>query len=150
MTAFCWVMISAGPRSRDPIEIEFMETVSKILFVAAGGAFGAAARYLLNISPLANTFERFPFPTFLINVLGSFAIGFLAITLANNVSISEQLRLALIVGFLGAFTTFSAFEFELYGLFKDGFPVIATVYLLRSVMVGFAAVIAGVRLASRM
>ena len=138
-----------GSRGRGSIGTEIMETVSKIMFVAAGGAFGAAARYLLNISPLANTFERFPLPTFTINVVGSFGIGFLAVLFANNAGISEQVRLAVVVGFLGAFTTFSAFEFELYGLFKDGFPLTAVLYLLLSVSVGFVALIAGVRLASQ-
>lgn len=126
-----------------------METFSKILSVAVGGALGAVARYLINISPLANLFERFPFPTFLINVTGSFLIGFLMILSTDKIQASENLRAAMIVGFLGAFTTFSAFEMEIYQLMKGRFFATAFLYLLLSIVVGFIGVLAGVALARR-
>jgi fluoride exporter len=126
-----------------------MEAFSKILSVAVGGAFGAVARYLINISPLANLFERFPFPTFFINITGSFLIGFLLILLTDRVQVSDSLRMAVIVGFLGAFTTFSTFEMEIYGLMKERFFVTAFLYLFLSVTVGFVGVVSGVTLAKR-
>ncbi|NOT49613.1 MAG: fluoride efflux transporter CrcB [Acidobacteria bacterium] len=119
------------------------------MFIAAGGAVGAVARYLINISPLSRVFENFPFPTFLINITGSFLIGFLLILLTDKVEVSENLRMAVIVGFLGAFTTFSTFEMEIYGLLKDRFFVTAFLYLLLSVAVGFIGVAAGVAAAKR-
>jgi crcB protein len=121
-----------------------METVSKILAVAAGGAFGSVARYLINVSPLANVFEKFPFPTFLINVIGSFLIGFFLIVLTDRYETSETLRLSIIVGFLGAFTTFSTFEMETYGLLKEGETITAIAYLLLSVIVGFIGLLGGI------
>ena len=126
-----------------------MQSGMNILSVALGGAFGAVARYLINISPAANLFEKFPFPTFLINISGSFLIGFLMILLADKISVSENLRMAIIVGFLGAFTTFSTFEIEILGLVRERHFTTALVYLVLSVVIGFVGVIAGVETARR-
>ena len=126
-----------------------MQSGMNILSVAIGGAFGAVARYLINISPAANLFEKFPFPTFLINISGSFLIGFLMILLADKISVSENLRMAIIVGFLGAFTTFSTFEIEIFGLVRERYFTTAFIYLVLSVVVGFVGVIAGVETARR-
>ena len=126
-----------------------MQSGMNILSVALGGAFGAVARYLVNISPAANLFEKFPFPTFLINISGSFLIGFLMILLADKISVSENLRMAIIVGFLGAFTTFSTFEIEILGLVRERHFTTALVYLVLSVVIGFVGVIAGVETARR-
>ena len=126
-----------------------MEGVLKILSVAVGGAFGAVARYLINISPVANLFEKFPFPTFLINISGSFLIGFLMILFADKMQVSENVRMAIIVGFLGAFTTFSTFEMEIFGLVRERHFTTAFLYLVLSVVVGFVGVIAGVETAKR-
>ena len=126
-----------------------METFAKILSVAIGGAFGATARYLINISPLANLFEKFPFPTFFINISGSFLIGFLFVLFTSKFALGENLRLAILVGFLGAFTTFSTFEFEIFDLVRERHFATAFLYLSLSVLVGFVGVLAGVWLAKR-
>lgn len=127
-----------------------MQSGMNILSVAIGGAFGAVARYLVNISPAANLFEKFPFPTFLINISGSFLIGFLMILLADKINVSENFRMAIIVGFLGAFTTFSTFEIEIFGLVRERYFTTAFVYLVLSVVIGFVGVIAGVETARRL
>jgi fluoride exporter len=121
-----------------------MEAFTKILSVAAGGAAGAVARYLVNMSPLAGLFQKFPFPTFFINVTGSFLIGLLFVLLNDRFDVGGSLRLALIVGFLGAFTTFSTFEIELYGLVKEGSFMTALAYMFLSVAAGFVGVAAGI------
>jgi CrcB protein len=126
-----------------------MEELGKILSIAIGGAFGAVARYLINISPLSSIFDKFPLPTFVINITGSFLIGFLMILLADKYSSNENLRMAIIVGFLGAFTTFSTFEMEMFGLFKERQVITAFLYLALSVIVGFLGVVAGVSLGRR-
>jgi len=126
-----------------------MENLTKILVVGIGGALGAIARYLINISPLANLFEKFPFPTFFINITGSFLIGFLLILFTDKFAINDNLRLAIIVGFLGAFTTFSTFELEIWELIKENqFPT-AFLYLFLSVVVGLIGILSGVWLAKR-
>lgn len=124
-----------------------MEAFTKISAVAIGGAFGAVARYLVNVSPLATVFQNFPLPTFVINVTGSFLIGFMLILLTDRFEVSEAVRMAVIVGFLGAFTTFSTFEMEIYGLASERDVSTALLYTLLSVIAGFVAVFAGVRLA---
>jgi fluoride exporter len=124
-----------------------LETFTKILFVAVGGAFGAAARYLINVSPLSRVFEHFPLPTLVVNTAGSFLLGFLLILLTDRLAVSDNLRMMVIVGFLGAFTTFSTFEMEIYGLMKERLFSTALLYLMLSVVAGFLGLVAGVSLA---
>ncbi|QYO66917.1 fluoride efflux transporter CrcB [Leptolyngbya sp. 7M] len=121
-----------------------MEAVSKVLAVAAGGAFGSVARYLLNLSPLSSVFDRFPFPTFVINVLGSFLIGLFLILLTDRFEVSDTFRLAVTVGFIGAFTTFSTFEMEIYGLIREGHSLVATGYIIISLATGFLGLLFGI------
>ena len=126
-----------------------METLTRILAIAAGGAAGAVARYLINISPLQHFLKPFPFPTFFINITGSFLIGFLLILLTDRFQINENLRFAVMVGFLGAYTTFSTFEMEIWGLIKENQFLTAFLYLFLSVSVGFIGVTLGVTLAKK-
>jgi CrcB protein len=126
-----------------------MESLTKILSVAVGGAFGATARYLINISPLHNLVAKFPFHTFFINILGSFLIGFCFVLFTDRWAANENLKLALVVGFLGAFTTFATFELEIWSLTKANQYLGAFIYLFLSVLVGFIGILAGIALAKR-
>ncbi len=126
-----------------------MESLTKIFAVAVGGASGAVARYLLSISPLSNLFQSFPFPTFFINVSGSFLIGFLLILFTEKFAVNENLRLAIIVGFLGAYTTFSTFEFETFALVRDKQIATAILYVSTSFALGLIGVLSGVWLAKQ-
>ena len=122
--------------------------ILKVLIVAAGGAAGSAARYLVNVSPLAGI-GRFPSATFTVNVAGSFLIGFLMVLLGERFGIGENAKLMIFVGFLGAFTTFSTFELELWELVLEGRYALAGVYLVASVVSGFIGLIIGVGLGKR-
>jgi CrcB protein len=126
-----------------------MEGFIKILSVGIGGAFGAVARYLLNISPLANVFQKFPFPTFMVNIVGSFLIGFLVILFADKIVINENLRFAILIGFIGSFTTFSTFELEIFDLLHEKFFLNAFIYLFLSILVGFISVSLGIWLGKK-
>lgn len=121
-----------------------MDGLMKIMAIGIGGAFGAIARHLVNLSPLAASFEKFPLPTLVVNVSGSFLIGLMMIILADRVDVDENIRLAVIVGFIGAFTTFSTLEMELYGLMRERLFGPAALYLILSISLGFAALLAGI------
>ncbi|MBL8182079.1 MAG: fluoride efflux transporter CrcB [Blastocatellia bacterium] len=126
-----------------------MDGVTKLFAVAAGGAFGAIARYLINLSPVARVFDSFPLSTFLINISGSLAIGFVMAVTVERFELSETVKLALIVGFLGAFTTFSTYEFEIFSLMRERQFVTAFVYAVFSLVTGLVAVAAGFELGRR-
>ncbi len=114
------------------------------LLVGAGGFVGANARYLVARWVGGAIDARFPLGTFLINVSGSFLLGLLGALLAERfVPHADSLRLALGVGFLGAFTTFSTFEYETHALFEDGVWLTALTNIFLSLFLGLLAVRAG-------
>jgi fluoride exporter len=122
-----------------------MTALMPYLLVGLGGFIGANARYVV-ARLLGALFEtRFPLGTFVINVSGSFLLGVLGTLVAQRVMPnSESMRLALGVGFLGAYTTFSTFEFETHALFDDGSWLTATTNMFASLFVGLLAVRAGI------
>lgn len=115
-----------------------------LLAIAAGGAIGGAARYLLS---QATPDTLFPWSTFVENVVGCFLLGALMIYLLDVWPPTRYLRPFLAVGVLGGFTTFSAYTSETRELVQDGQVPIALTYLFTSVAVGLAAVWSGIRLA---
>ena len=114
-----------------------------IAAIAAGGALGAPARYAIGEALHASP-GTFPWATFLINVTGCLAIGFLAIVLTSRAT-HPLLRPFLVTGFLGAYTTFSTFAVDVDVLGKDGHVAIAAAYVVASISVGLLAVAAGLR-----
>ena len=118
--------------------------LNNILSVAIGGAFGAVARYLFSISPIRNMFGQFPMSTFSVNILGSFLLGIGMIYFTEKSGDNETLKLLLFSGFLGSFTTFSTFQFEIYELLRDGSHFTAFGYAAASLAVGLIGVFLGV------
>jgi CrcB protein len=106
-----------------------------LLFVALGGASGAVSRYLLANWVHGLWEEKLPLGTLLVNVLGSFAIGIVYVLLVERQLIHADWRGVLMVGFLGAFTTFSTFSLETITLFEAGHSVQALVYMFGSAIV---------------
>jgi CrcB protein len=122
-----------------------MAALMPYLLVGVGGFIGANARFVVARLVGALFETRFPLGTFVINVSGSFLLGVLGTLVAQKVMPnSESMRLALGVGFLGAFTTFSTFEFETHALFDDGSWLTATTNIFASLFVGLLAVRAGI------
>jgi len=115
------------------------------LAVAAGGALGAVCRYALSeaVAPLLH--PGFPVGTLAANVAGSFLMGALVEVLALVWSPPEEVRAFLVVGLLGAFTTFSAFSMEAVGLLQHGTVGAALAYIVASVLLSLAAVFGGMR-----
>lgn len=125
-----------------------METLAKFAAVAGGGAVGAIARYSLN-QLLAKMFAPFPFATFFINISGSFLIGFLAIIFTEKLTDSENWRLFLMVGLLGAYTTFSTFELETFELIREKQLLTAFFYVAASFAAGLIGVFSGIWLGKK-
>lgn len=121
-----------------------LETLIKYLAVALGGAVGAVARYYLGNSFLSRVAAPFPTATFVINVTGSFILGFFLTLATERINISPHLRLAIAVGFVGAYTTFSTFEYETAKLMEERGYLLAFLNVTLSFIVGFAAVWSGI------
>lgn len=109
----------------------------RLLFVGAGGFLGAIARYGAGIWVGQHWGRSFPLGTFFVNVSGSFMIGLLMPLMTERLIVSPHLRLMLIVGFLGAYTTFSTFEYETGALLKDGEWLYGSLNIVLSVVLGF-------------
>ena len=114
-----------------------------ILLVALGGAVGSVCRYLL--SWMNSTF--YPWGTFAVNILGSLFIGLL-VGLVNKGSLSPEMKLLLVTGFCGGFTTFSTFANESFGMMKAGDVLLSALYIGASVVVGVLAVWVGLKLSA--
>lgn len=120
--------------------------MDKVLAVGLGGGLGAIARYLLGGWILhKNDNLQFPLGTFIINLLGCLLIGLLAGVVEEKHLFGFDLRLFVITGILGGFTTFSAFGFETIFLIKRGALGLALTYVGLSVAVGLVLVYLGER-----
>ncbi len=103
------------------------------LAIAVGGAFGAIGRYWISSTTYRWLGSDFPFGTLMVNISGSFLMGFLVIVLAEKWTLSEELKLALVVGFLGSYTTFSTFAMDGINALNNGAILKASAYILISV-----------------
>lgn len=123
--------------------------MSKIIVVALGGAIGAVARYWLGGLINSRLTMQFPLGTFVINVTGSFIIGFFLTLVSQRITIHPNWRLLIAIGFVGAYTTFSTFEYETLKLIEEGSVLSAALNVILSFVVGFIAVWLGVTAARR-
>jgi CrcB protein len=114
--------------------------MNKYWLVGIGGFLGAIARFWLGgyISNRMGT--RFPYGTFVINITGSFLIGFVITLMAERTYLNPTLRYLIPIGFIGAYTTFSTFEYEIFRSVQDGDLLIAGLNIGLSVILGFVAV----------
>lgn len=105
------------------------------LSIAIGGALGAVSRYWA-MHYIAQVFPgRFPWGTFAVNALGSLLIGIFYVLVAEKITLTEQWRAIVLVGYLGAFTTFSTFSLDALLLIQDGHIIQATLYVFASVVI---------------
>ncbi|MBT5432620.1 MAG: fluoride efflux transporter CrcB [Rhodospirillaceae bacterium] len=117
-----------------------------MIFVAMGGAVGAVGRYLTVAGVGAVMGHGFPYGTLVVNILGSFILGVLVETMALKFSVSQEVRALLVVGMLGAFTTFSTFSLDVVVQLERGHLIPAAIYIITSVTFSVLALFAGLRL----
>jgi CrcB protein len=117
-----------------------------LLYVALGGALGAVARYGVGGWIQDRAGFGFPWGTLVVNVLGALLIGF-ALRYLEAVRLSPEVRALIIIGGLGAFTTFSTFSYETVALLEDGEWLRAGAYAVGSLALGLVAVYAGLAVA---
>lgn len=114
--------------------------------IALGGSIGAIARYWITtlVNQLSQT--NYPLGTFLVNIAGSLLIGIFYVIFAEKLSLDAQWRSLVIVGFLGAMTTFSTFSLEALLLFEQGLYNTALLYVVSSVLLCVMATYAGMQI----
>lgn len=124
-----------------------MRSLNDVLIIAIGAIFGANSRWLISrwaakfISPV------FPYGTLFINVTGSFIVGFFMIWSTQRVLLDPRWRLLIVVGFCGAFTTFSSFAFETMAYFEQGQWMMMAVNFVSNNLLCLVAALAGMALA---
>ena len=122
---------------------EGLALVSSFIWVALGGAVGSVARFGVNLTAPRLLGADFPWATLIVNILGSLMMGFLAAFLAEKYADQADLRLFLLTGVLGGFTTFSAFSLDVFNLVQRGESSTAMIYASASVVLSIVAVFAG-------
>ena len=115
----------------------------KIALIALFGSAGVVSRYFVGEVLSKSFMPALPLGTFAINIVGSFFIGLCAAYSSLRFPISDEFRLAIMVGFLGGFTTFSTYSLDIVKLFQDGRTLTALLYLMVSPIAGCLAVLAG-------
>jgi CrcB protein len=123
-----------------------VESWVRVAVLSVGGALGVNARYWVGTWMSRWVSPQFPWATFTINVSGSFAIGFLTVALASWLP-HQQVRLLVVVGFLGGYTTFSTFAFDSLILWENGEAGRSLANMAGSVAAGFVAVGLGIAIA---
>jgi CrcB protein len=125
------------------------KTLLQYLAVALGGSFGAVAR-LFVATLCARLFGTgFPVGTFVINITGSFLLGLFLAAISTRFTVSDTTRLAVAVGFLGAYTTFSTYTLESNALLKEGANLKAALNIVGSVAIGLLAIRIGIWVGAR-
>jgi fluoride exporter len=117
--------------------------VERYLYIAAGAALGANARYVVGVWAGSRWGAFFPYGTLLVNITGSLLLGFLVALAADRVMISPEVRLFLAVGFMGSYTTFSSYTVESFALWQAGAPWHALLNIAGNNVLGLACAVLG-------
>jgi len=121
--------------------------VKQLVFIAIAGALGTLSRY--GLSEMTHNWlgRNFPWGTLVINIAGCFVIGFLMTFFAGTSFFSKEVQLAVTVGFLGAFTTFSTFGYDSFKFFHNGSWEMGMLNIIANVVIGLLAVMGGMGIA---
>lgn len=121
--------------------------MQKYFYIAVGGALGSLARYSLGVFVTDRIGGKFHWGTFVINITACFIIGFSLAFLGRRTDLSAAWRFLIPVGFVGAYSTFSTFEWETFTNLQSGSFSIASLYVVSSILLGLIAVWLGVMIA---
>jgi CrcB protein len=121
--------------------------LEKYLFVAAGGALGSVARYWVGSTVGSRLPIRFPFGTLIVNLSACLVIGFTLTWLSERIEVNPAWRYFIPIGFIGAYSTFSTYEWETLETLRSGAFALASLYAVGSLIVGLAATWCGAALA---
>ena len=124
--------------------------MSIYLAIAAGGSLGAVSRYWMSASTYQWLGQAFPYGTLMVNLLGSLVMGFLSVLLVHRFQVSDEVRIGLLAGFLGSFTTFSTFAMDTLQLAGNEAMLKAVVYILLSLMLCIIGAWAGLSVAKQL
>ena len=128
---------------RHALSDQWRQRLTTLAAVGSGGFLGANARYFVGLWAAATWGTLFPWGTLLINVVGSFVLGFYLTFVTERFTGRSTTRLLLATGFLGAFTTFSTFSYETIQLLAQGATMVALAYMAASLLLGLTAVVVG-------
>src|SRR6187402_2675420 len=120
--------------------------IKNFLIVGVGGAVGSMLRYAVQKFLQTQTAAAFPTGTLLVNIAGCFLIGILWTIISRALTWNEEMKLLLMTGFCGGFTTFSAFTLEGIGLLKESKTFLFVIYITASVAGGLLATFIGIRI----
>jgi fluoride exporter len=120
--------------------------LQKYLFIALGGALGSVARYWVGTSVSNRMGIRFPYGTLVINITACLIIGLSLEILNRHTNLNPALRYLIPIGFIGAYSTFSTFEWEIFSNVNSGAFWVAILYVTSSLIFGFVAVALGAAL----
>ena len=121
--------------------------MQKYLLIAAGGALGSIARFWVGSTISGRIGARFPYGTFVINITACIVIGFTLTYLGKRADLNPAWRYLIPVGFIGAYSTFSTYEWETLSTLRSGAFAMGALYALGSLILGLASVWAGAALA---
>jgi fluoride exporter len=128
----------------------YVRAMITVFWVALGGAIGATGRYLVAMQTLRFFGPGFPWGTLSVNIAGSLAMGLLAGLFAHRLQVSLEIRMFLMTGILGGFTTFSAFSLDVSVLVARKDYMMSALYIIGSVSLSVAALFIGLRVARMM
>ncbi|MDP9370476.1 MAG: fluoride efflux transporter CrcB [Chloroflexota bacterium] len=137
--------LARPPRDQPrPQGIAWRDHLTTMIALSAGGLLGASARYVVGTWATDRWGSDFPWATLLVNVLGSLVLGFYLTLVTERGGARAATRLFVATGFLGAYTAFSTFSYEVVQQIQSGEPLRASVYVVVTLVAGLLAVVIGI------